>query len=125
MNRFMKSTLVVGALLSTVGVSCIAPAQADNRQERYLNNMAVQMYANNVARGMNPLTGGVYSPYVNGAIYNNNNNNNWRRHRRHRRNYDNYNYYNNNYGYAPYGYGTSYYGSRPSVWSQLLNGFGY
>lgn len=122
MNRFIKSSLLVGALVTTIGASLSAPAQANNR-DNYLNNLAVQMYANNVAHGMSPLTGGIYSPYVNGAIYGNNNNN-WRHHRH--RNYDyNNNYYNSNYGYAPYGYGTPYYGSRPGFFSQLVNGFGY
>lgn len=131
MNRFIKSSLLVGALLTVTGVSFSAPAQADNNQQKYLNNLAVQMYANNVAHGMSPLTGGIYSPYVNGAIYGNNNNyNNGRRHhRRHNYDYNNYNtnYYNSDYGYQPYGYGTPYYGNsgRPSVFSQLINGFGY
>ncbi|CAN5601226.1 hypothetical protein BH10CYA1_BH10CYA1_11370 [soil metagenome] len=146
MNRFIKSSLLVGALLTVTGVSFSAPAQADNNQQKYLNNLAVQMYANNVANGMSPLTGGIYSPYVNGTIYGNNNiNNNGRHHRRNRyNNYNNYNngnynnrnynndgyntnYYNSNYGYQPYGYGTQYYGNsgRPSIFSQLINGSGY
>ncbi len=146
MNRFIKSSLLVGALLTVTGVSFSAPAQADNNQ-KYLDNVAVQMYANNVAHGMSPLTGGIYSPYVNGTINNvngyNNGFNNGRRHHRNRNNgynngYNNYNsnynnydngYYNNNYGYQPYGYGTQYYGGngngRPSVFKQLINGFGY
>ncbi len=129
MNRFIKSSLLVGALLTVTGVSFSAPAQADNNQ-KYLDNLAVQMYANNVAHGMSPLTGGIYSPYVNGAIYGNNLNNfnNGRRHHRNRNynNYQNNGYYNNSYGYQPYGYGTQYYGNgRPSVFSQLINGFGY
>ncbi len=123
MKRFIKSTLLVGALLTTVGASFTVPAQANN-QENYLNNLAVQMYANNVAHGMSPLTGGIYSPYVNGAIYGNNNNRNWRHHK-HRNYYNNNSYYNSNYGYAPYGYGTPYYGGRPGFFSQLINGFGY
>ena len=130
MNRFIKSSLLVGALLTVTGVSFSAPAQADNNQ-KYLDNLAVQMYANNVAHGMSPLTGGIYSPYVNGTIYGNNLNNG-RRHHRHRNNYLNNNYlnngyYNSNYGYQPYGYGTPYYGNtgRPSIFSQLINGFGY
>jgi|688.fasta_scaffold281858_1 hypothetical protein len=130
MNRFIKSSLLVGALLSTIGATVTAPAQADNRSN-YLNNLAVQMYANNVAHGMSPLTGGIYSPYVNGSIYGNNN---YRRHRHHDDddyNYNNYNnnynngYYNSNYGYGPYGYGTQYYGRRPGFFSQLINGYGY
>ena len=137
MNRFIKSSLLVGALLTVTGASFSAPAQADNNQQQYLNNVAVQMYANNVAHGMSPLTGGIYSPYVNGAIYGNNNNynNNGHRHHRNRNNgynnndYNN-NYYNSNYGYQPYGYGTQYYGNngnngRQSVFRQLINGFGY
>ncbi|MBS1957613.1 MAG: hypothetical protein JST89_25725 [Cyanobacteria bacterium SZAS-4] len=130
MNRFIKSSLLVGALLTVTGVSFSAPAQADNNQ-KYLDNLAVQMYANNVAHGMSPLTGGIYSPYVNGAIYGQNNFNNGRHRHRHRNNYLNNQYlnngyYNNNYGYQPYGYGTGYYGNgRPSIFSQLINGFGY
>ncbi len=128
MNRFIKSSLLVGALLAVTGVSLSAPAQADNNQQKYLNNLAVQMYANNVAHGMSPLTGGIYSPYVNGAIYGNNNFNNGHRHHRNR-NYDYNNaYYNNNYGYQPYGYGTPYYGNGNGgrgIFSQLINGFGY
>ncbi|HEY9683997.1 MAG TPA: hypothetical protein V6C89_19730 [Drouetiella sp.] len=127
MNRFIKSSLLVGALLSTIGATFTAPAQADNRSN-YLNNLAVQMYANNVAHGMSPLTGGIYSPYVNGAIYGNNNG--YRRHRHHDDDDYNYNngyngYYNSNYGYGPYGYGTPYYGRRPGFFSQLINGYGY
>ncbi|HEY9677571.1 MAG TPA: hypothetical protein V6C76_06155 [Drouetiella sp.] len=127
MNRFLKSGLLVGALLSIAGASLCAPAQANNNN--YLNNMAVQMYANNVAHGMNPLTGGIYSPYVQAAV---NGNNNWNRHNRHWRNNNNCGYYNSNYGYAPYGYGASGYNpygyggyGAPSVWGQLINGYGY
>jgi hypothetical protein len=122
MNRFIKSSLLVGALLSVTGASLCVPAQADNNQQKYLNNMAVQMYANNVANGMSPLTGGIYSPYVNGAI-----NNQGGHH--HHRNYNNYNaaynngYYNPSYGYQNYGYGSQY--QRPSVFSQLIRGVGY
>jgi hypothetical protein len=123
MNRFIKSSLLVGALLSVTGVSLCVPAQADNNQQKYLNNMAVQMYANNVANGMSPLTGGIYSPYVNGAI------NQGGHHHRNNNNYNNYNaaynngYYNPNYGYQNYGYGSQY--QRPSVFSQLIRGVGY
>jgi hypothetical protein len=126
MNRFIKSSLLLGALLTVTGASFTAPAQADNNQQKYLNNMAVQMYANNVAHGMSPLTGGIYSPYVNGSIYGNNNNN-YRGHRHHNNNSYGNNYYNSSYGYQPYGYGTPYYGNsgRPSVFSQLINGYGY
>jgi hypothetical protein len=124
MNRFIKSNLLVGALVTITGVSFAAPAQADNNQQKYLNNLAVQMYANNVAHGMSPLTGGIYSPYVNGSIYNSSNNYRRHRHRNYNYNYDN-GYYNSNYGYQPYGYGTPYYGGRPSVFSQLINGLGY
>lgn len=129
MNRFMKSSLLVGALLSIVGASFSAPAQADNNQQRYLNNMAVQMYANNVAHGMSPLTGGIYSPYVQGALNNNNN----RHHRRYRNDDYNNGYYNNNYGYQPYGYGYygngggGYYGNGggSGIVNQFMNHFGY
>lgn len=132
MNRFIKSSLLVGALLTVTGVSFSAPAQADNNQ-KYLDNLAVQMYANNVRNGMSPLTGGIYSPYVNGTI---NNVNNGRRHHRRNRNNNYYNngynnaynngYYNNSYGYQPYGYGSQYSGNnRPNIFSQLINGFGY
>ncbi len=120
MNRFIKLSLLVGATLSVAGASLCTPAQA-NDQQKYLDNVAVQMYANNVANGMSPLTGGIYSPYVNGTI----------RPTRYRRNYNNNNYnynnnngyYDNSYGYQGYGYGNAY--RKPSVWSQLINGGGY
>ena len=121
MNRFMKLSLLVGAVLSVGSTSLFTPAQASNDQQKYLDNLAVQMYANNVRNGMSPLTGGIYSPYVNGTL----------RMPRHRRQYNNYNnnngYYNNNYGYQDYNtYGNPYAGyKRPSVWSQMINGGGY
>jgi hypothetical protein len=126
MNRFIKLSLLVGAMLGATSMSVCAPAQA-NDQQKYLDNVAVQMYANNVAHGMSPLTGGIYSPYVNGTLrptrsrrhYNYNNNN---------YNYNNNNgYYDNGYGYQGYnGYTNPYAGYRkPSVWSQLINGGGY
>jgi len=130
MNRFIKLSLLIGAALAVTSLSVCAPVQA-NDQQKYLDNIAVQMYANNVAHGMSPLTGGIYSPYVNGTLrptrsrhrhynYNNYNNNNY--------NYNNNNgYYDNGYGYQGYNsYTNPYVGYRkPSVWSQLINGGGY
>ncbi len=119
MNRFMKLSLLVGAALSVTSSTFCAPAEARNDHERHLNELAVQMYADNVAKGMDPTTGGIYSPYVNGTIRNS-------RNRRFNNNGYYSNYYNNYYGDGNSGWGNPYAGSRqPSVWSRILNGVGY
>lgn len=49
MKRLMKSTIAAAAIIGMTSLISAAPAEAHNNNNAYMNQLAMQMYANNIA----------------------------------------------------------------------------